>query len=88
MEASSSGRRLALFERQTGSFPTPFPFRFLAVVSTTTNSPVNFDPVPSLSHWARRPTGLLGGDGSPPLPAAAAEEKSERRGMLTAYIAS
>ena len=86
-EASSNGRRLALLERQTGSFPTLFPFLFLAVVSTTTNSPVDSDPVPSSSHWARRPTGLFGGGGSPPLPAAAAGEKSERGGMLTAYNA-
>ena len=87
LEASSNGGRLALLERRTGCFLTPFPFLFLAVVSTTTNSPVDSDPVPSSSHWARRPTGLFGGGGSPPLPAAAAEEKSERGGMLMAYNA-
>ena len=86
-EASSNGGHLALLERQTGCFPTPFPFFFLAVVATTTNSPVDPNPEPSSSHWAQGPTGLPGGGGSPPLPAAAAEEKSERRGMLTAYIA-
>ena len=86
-EASSSGRCLALFERRTGSFPTPFPFLFLVVVATTTNSPIDPDPEPSSSHWARGPTGLPGGGGLPPLPAAAAEEKSKRRGILTAYNA-
>ena len=86
-EASSNGGRLALLERRTGCFPTPFPFLFLVVVATTTNSPVDPDPEPSSSHWARGPTGLPGGGGLPPLPAAAAEEKSKTRGILTAYIA-
>ena len=85
-EASSSGRRLALFERRTGFFPTPFPFLFLVVVATTTNSPVDSDPEPSSLHWAQRPTGLPNGGGSPSLPAAA-EERFERHGMLIAYTA-
>ena len=86
-EVSSTGRCLALFERRTGSFPTWFLFLFLVVVAITTNSPVDSNPAPSSSHWARRPIGLFGGGGLPLLPAAKAEEKSKRHRMLTAYNA-
>ena len=85
---SPTKRPCTLFiRRPTRLLPTPARFLFLVVVATPTISPVDSIPEPSLSHWAPEPTGLTGGGGSLPLPAAAAEEKSKRHGTLMAYTA-
>ena len=84
-EASSYGRRWALFERRRGGAPTPFPLLF-PDVSTTTKSPTDSNPEPSSLHWAQRPMGFFVGGGSPLLPAAAAVKSESPGATLIACI--
>ena len=63
--------------------PTPARFLFPVAAATTTTSPVDSVPEPSLSYWTPELTGLTGGGKSLLLPRDA--QAKAAGGMLIAY---